>query len=239
MKVVLLSPVSRVLNHYRPPLALMYLSGYLEKTGIDTGIVDITLKEQIRDGRFHQNKERYLEEIEDKTINALRQIDADIVGITCYTPELQEVERLARRVKSVKPLAKIIAGGIHPTLYPEDFLAAKSDFDFVVIGEGELTLHELVKAIRSGNKNYSEVKGIGYFDRQAGKIIITPPQALAENLDDIAFPDYRDMDMGFYTTASPYSIRGVLPGAFIYRPRGAVPHPAPFAFQKSLGITMG
>ena len=38
--VVLVSPPSRMMNHYRPPLALMYISGYLKQQGIKTQIVD-------------------------------------------------------------------------------------------------------------------------------------------------------------------------------------------------------
>ena len=54
MKVVLLSPPSRVMNHYRPPLALMYLSGYLKHNNIDTKIIDIVLEEQVRDKNFYK-----------------------------------------------------------------------------------------------------------------------------------------------------------------------------------------
>lgn len=121
MNVVLLSPPSRVMNHYRPPLALMYLSGFLKKNGVSSKIIDITLKKQIRDKVFYRNKEQYLANVEEDILNRLALLDTDIIGITCYTPELSEVEELARKIKRTKTNIKIIAGGIHPTLYPHDF----------------------------------------------------------------------------------------------------------------------
>src|SRR3990167_7373245 len=210
MKVLLLSPASRIMNHYRPPLALMYLSGYLKKNGIDTKIIDTTLKNQVRDKEFYKNKDGYLLNGENEIVRQVKSIDTDIVGITCYTPELLEVDRLASKIKFSKPNGKIIVGGIHPTLYPNDFLGPSSHFDFVVIGEGEVTLIELIKAIRSDNGYYNKVEGIGYFDNSISKNVITDRRQLVENIDNIAFPDYEDLDMEFYTTTSPYAIRGVV-----------------------------
>ena len=220
-KVLLLSPPSRSFNHYRPPLALMYLSGYLKHNGIPSKIIDINIKQQVRNRKVERNYTRYLREVEDKVVEKVKGEETDIIGITCYTPELEEVERLVKRIRYVNPGVKVVVGGIHPTLYPEHFLGPESPFDFAVIGEGELTLLDLVRAIRSGEQYFSTVHGIGYFDRASGKNVITPPQELAHNLDDIAFPDYEDLDMAYYTNASPYVVRGVfLRGFYILSSRG-------------------
>ena len=121
--VVLVSPPSRMMNHYRPPLALMYISGYLKHKGIKTQIVDSVMEDQVvRDESFFFNKMIFFNAVEEQTIKQISEIDTDIIGITCYTPEVDEVERLARRIKEIKPDAKIVAGGIHPTLYPDDLL---------------------------------------------------------------------------------------------------------------------
>lgn len=234
MKVVLLSPPSRIMNHYRPPLALMYLSGYLKKNGVESEIVDITFKSQIRNKTFYENKNNYLLEVENEIIKRVDSLGTDIIGITCYTTELFEVEQLANKIKSIKPDVKIIAGGIHPTLYPNDFLDPSSPFDFVVIGEGEATLLELVKAIRSGDSGHTGVKGIGYFDRRALKTVIADKRPLIENLDGISFPDYKDLDMEFYTTASPYAIRGVFTRSFYILSSRGCPSSCTFCVSKKL-----
>ena len=113
--VVLVSPPSRMMNHYRPPLALMYISGYLKHKGIKTQIVDSIMESQtVRGESFFLNKKSFFNIVEDQTIQQISEIDTDIIGITCYTPEVDEVEQLAHRIKLVKPNAKIVAGGIHP-----------------------------------------------------------------------------------------------------------------------------
>jgi B12-binding domain/radical SAM domain protein len=63
--------------------------------------------------------------------------------------------------------AVYIAGGPHPSALPEEVL---EHFDFVVIGEGEETLPELIEAIEEGS-DPSAVRGIAY--RQQGQIIFT------------------------------------------------------------------
>ena len=207
--VVLVSPPSRMMNHYRPPLALMYVSGYLKQKGVKTQIVDAIMKNEIvRDESFFFNKKNFFKTIEDQSIKKIAEIDTDVIGITCYTPEVDEVERLAKRIKLVKPKAKIVAGGIHPTLYPDDLLGPNSDIDFVVFGEGEITLYELVVAIRSG-KNIRELKGVGFYDDLTCKKVITDRQLLDYELDSISCPDYEGINMDYYTNASPYAIRGV------------------------------
>jgi len=77
-----------------------------------------------------------------------------------------------------------------------------------VIGEGEETLFELLFAIKNSKRIYSKIKGIAYINKTNHKIIKTPLRPLNENLDNISFADYDQLDMKYYTNASPYAIRG-------------------------------
>jgi radical SAM superfamily enzyme YgiQ (UPF0313 family) len=233
-RVLLVSPPSRAFNHYRPPLALMYLSGYLKHNGIDARVIDICLHEQIRTKTFEQNRERFRRQVEDETVARIRTEETDIIGITCYTPELEESIQLAKRIKEIKPHARLIVGGIHPTLYPEHFLEPDAIFDFAVVGEGELTLLELVRAIRAGNADFTKVAGIAYRDSATGNPVITPVRPVLENLDDVVFPDYDDLDMEYYTTASPYSVRGVFVRSFYTAASRGCPSSCTFYVAKQL-----
>lgn len=216
-KVCLLSPPSRSINHYRPPVALLYLAGYLEKKGLDADIVDVVLDSQIRDSNFYDNKDTRLKSIEEEILNKVIKIKPNIVGITCYTPEIYEVESLARKIKEYNPKIKIIVGGIHPTFYPEDFFYKNSPFDFTVQGEGEITFYELIKNINKPKK-WSSIKSISYYDK---KLITTAKRPLHENLDDLANPAYHKINMDYYTTASPYAIRGIFTRcAYVLSSRG-------------------
>lgn len=233
MNVVLISPPSRIMNHYRPPLALMYLAGFLKKNDIAAEIIDIVLDSQIRDASFYKNKQQFLQETEKRILERVASRKADIIGITCYTPEFFEAEQLAVKIRDLKPKATIIAGGIHPTLYPNDFLKKESVLDAVIIGEGELTLLEFVRA-RSEGRSFKEVKGIGYFDQADQKVVITDPQPLAPDLDKVCIPDYDDLDMDYYTTASPYAIRGVFTRSFYLSSSRGCPSSCTFCVSKKL-----
>ncbi len=119
--VVLFSPPSRMINHYRPPIALLYIGGYLTRKGLKVNIIDVPLKKQVRDKNFIMFRDNTLEIIHKTMINKFRKVKTKIVGITCYTPEYFEVLKLAKEIKEIDDSIKIIVGGIHPTLYPEDF----------------------------------------------------------------------------------------------------------------------
>lgn len=82
--------------------------------------------------------------------------------------------------------------------------------------------------------NLNAVKGIGYFDEKASRAVITEPQELADNLDDISFPDYEDLDMEYYTTASPYAIRGVFTRSFYLSSSRGCPSSCTFCVSKKL-----
>ncbi len=160
-KVCFLSPPSRSINHYRPPVALLYLAGYLEKYGFETDIIDITLDNQIRSKNFYQDIKKNIKQVEKETIQQVKQLHPGIVGITCYTPEYFEVLSLAKKIKKVDKDIQIVAGGIHPTFYPQDFAYKGSPFDFAVLGEGEVTLLELVKKIDQ-KEEWSKIKSIAF-----------------------------------------------------------------------------
>lgn len=232
--VALISPPSRAFNHHRPPLALMYLSGHLKKHGIACRIVDLPQTGQIRNRKFYDSLESRLSEVQRLTVERLRGLNPDIVGITCYTPELTEVRQLARAVRVALPDAKIVVGGVHPTLFPEQIADGSGDFDVAVVGEGEETLLDLVRCLRAPDGELARVFGIAYRDHVGNRCVITPVRPVAEKLDDVIAPDYDDLDMAYYTTAAPYCVRGVfLRGFYVLASRGC-PSSCTFCVSKRL-----
>ena len=99
--VVLLSPPSRCVNHYRPPMALLYLAGHLQKNKISVKIIDITIKDVIRDKKFFDNLPQKLNEVENEILSQIIKYKAKVVGITCYTPEYQEVLKISKKIKKL------------------------------------------------------------------------------------------------------------------------------------------
>lgn len=150
-----------------PPMGLAYLAAVLDKKGIENEIVDSeVLNLSVSD----------IQEI-------VREKNPDVICLTATTPSAEAAFRCARAIKEVtgKP---IILGGVHMTSMPEQTLK-KKEIDIGVIGEGEDTLPELLDAIEN-DKNLRNVSGICY--RSGGKVIVTKPRGLIEDLDSIPFP---------------------------------------------------
>jgi anaerobic magnesium-protoporphyrin IX monomethyl ester cyclase len=92
-----------------------------------------------------------------------------IFGISSLTAGIARSIEIARIIKSVPDFsdAKVIFGGIHPTVLPEEVLQS-GYADIVVRNEGEETLEILYDRIKDG-KDYSDVKGISFLSN--GNII--------------------------------------------------------------------
>lgn len=232
--IILISPPSRSVNHYRPPMALLYLAGHLQKNNLSVRIIDITLKEVIRDKKFTEKLPQKLAEIESQIIYQVKKFHPKIVGITCYTPEYQEVLRLAQKIKSLNSQIKIVAGGIHPTLYPEEFLLeTRSPIDYEVIGEGEETFLELCqRLLHLNHQPFNKIKGLAFSVKK--KIIKTSLRPLNSNLDAISHPATTLIDMNYYTQASPYAIRGCFLRSFYLLATRGCPSTCTFCVAKKL-----
>ncbi len=194
--IVLFSPPSRMINHYRPPLGLLYVGGYLTRMGLRVKIIDVPLKEQIRNKQFFGNIGYTIENVHNRMIDEFKKVDAKIVGISCYTPEYFETLKLARDVRAVNSSCKIIVGGIHPTFYPQDFLEGTVGLvDVCVIGEGEITAFELAESLLGrSKKSLDQIQGIAYRQEGSGKVITTQSRHPAVDLDEISYPDYSLID---------------------------------------------
>lgn len=103
-------------------------------------------------------------------------VDRPVNGIMIYSFTTRQAEKVFLEVNNAGTNSIFIAGGPHPSGSPEETLEY---FDYVVIGEGEETLPELVKAIlESGNPQ--KVPGIAYRDAETGKVIRTPKRPYAD-----------------------------------------------------------
>lgn len=99
-----------------------------------------------------------------------RFVDKPVNGIMIYSFTTRQAAKVFREVKSAGTDSIFIAGGPHPSGAPEETLEY---FDYVVIGEGEETLPELVKVIQE-RENPGKVFGIAFRDPRTNKVVITP-----------------------------------------------------------------
>ncbi len=93
--------------------------------------------------------------------------ETNIIGISClFSFEWPVVKDLIKLVRNRFPHVKIILGGEHCTALPEFCLRETWGPDYVVLGEGEDTVRELVIAIIEKRNKLSNVAGIAYLDEK-------------------------------------------------------------------------
>lgn len=161
-KIVFIEPKAPGFNIYSkfalPRLGSVLLATILEQHGYETEV--------------------YFEEKQKVDWNSLS--SADIIGISTITSTSPRAYAIASRIKDMG--IPIVFGGAHPTFLPEEAL----DYgDYVVRGEGEETLLELIKALEE-NGPLMEIKGLSY--RLNGRKIHNPDRGLCQDLDLLPVP---------------------------------------------------
>ncbi|GAI17598.1 unnamed protein product, partial [marine sediment metagenome] len=174
MRILLVAPkqVDNVGDFYFFPLGIAYISAALKKAKFDVECLNLN----------HTG-----EPIDEVIRREIFSKDIDIVGTSCLPGDYNKVKHILATAKQVKKNIISIAGGGLITSEPELMLKALS-VDVAVLGEGEETIVELVRAIENDD-DLKNIKGIMYKDRSAN-IVATPPRGVIENLDSLPFPDY-------------------------------------------------
>lgn len=113
----------------------------------------------------------------------LEQFQPDLVGTTGFTAEVPHAQDVCAAARRFAPGAKVVVGGHHATMSPSEF--QRSDVDFIVSGEGELSFPQLVQAIDEG-RSPSTVPGVAY--RDGGRFHFTGPRAALSDLDLVPQP---------------------------------------------------
>ena len=101
-------------------------------------------------------------------IKQIKEYKPDLVISSIYSDTRKETYRITKAIKS-ESNSIIVIGGVHATSNPEEVIAKKF-VDFVVIGEGEFALVELIDAIKR-NKDIKDVPNLCY--RKKNQIIKT------------------------------------------------------------------
>lgn len=183
MSVVLINPprtigkgnIWKKIDRALPPLGLAYIASYLEGKGQKVFILDLQAE--------HLDPQQFQ--------SYLKNLNSDFIGIGSTTVEIEGALNIAKLSKDILPEAKIILGGVHPSIMPDEVLSSSS-VDFVVRGEGEFTLYELVSNISKA----SDILGLSY--RENGNIRHNPSRPVIEDLDKMPIPAYHLLPMDKY-----------------------------------------
>ncbi len=152
-----------------PPLGILFLAAVLEEGGVE---VDIVPADVLR---------LDWTEIEKR----IRDFSPDIVGGTTTTENRFDSFKLAGLAKSIDPKIFTVLGGPHISMAREDTIFHIKDVDVAVIGEGERTIIDLVRAVESGT-DLGSIKGIIF--RKDGQPLYTGFRERIEDLDTLPFP---------------------------------------------------
>ena len=161
------------------PSGLGYLSSVLLAAGYEVEVLDI-------------NGYRYSRQEVEARIEAS---DADVFGVGGLITVYGYIKWLTQVIKCYHPDKRVIAGGSSASSIPRTFLE-RTNADIAVMGEGELTLPELMHALRDG-ANLKGVPGIWYKDEN-GEITANPSRHPIKDLDTIPFPAWDLFPMDIY-----------------------------------------
>lgn len=215
MKVLLLNmPVQfNSWQNLEMPLGIAYIASELEKHNHTVLIRDYEVE--------HFEREQFQ--------NELNGFKPDVVGISFRSSSYASAKKICAFVKEANPANKVILGGHHATAFPEDTL---NDLraDFVVRGEGEYVIAELLDAFSSG-ADLARVPSITY--RSNGKIIRNASSDSIADLDKLAFPAWHLLPIDKYVTGSILTSRGC-PFSCIYCDKGISTRKVRFRSPKNI-----
>jgi anaerobic magnesium-protoporphyrin IX monomethyl ester cyclase len=161
------------------PLGILYLCSHLRQHGFDVEVFDTTFSS--RESLF-----RHLQTEQPSVLGVYANL--------MTRSNVVEIIRVAREAGW-----RVIVGGPEPGAYAQEFL--ESGADFVVFGEGESTMQELLTAIRdsdiSGNTWKSKIAGTAYLDDE-GAFHQNPPRVQIADLDAQPWPAREAIDLHRY-----------------------------------------
>jgi anaerobic magnesium-protoporphyrin IX monomethyl ester cyclase len=112
-------------------------------------------------------------------------LDADVLGMSCWTANRRGVRLVAELAKARKPSTHVTVGGPHVTALGREYLEHFSAVDSAIVGEGELTFLELLDRLRRG----SSFAGLeGALVRSSSSIAPLSPRPPITRLDDLESP---------------------------------------------------
>lgn len=185
MKIVLINPntgrAERIENEAAwPPLGLLYIGAVLQNAGHEIKVID--------NARVQLPVEKVVERV--------KREDPGVVGISALTPTFKQGVKIASAIKTETPDVKIVVGNYHATFTYERLLTKYPIVDYVVLGEAEYTVLELVDVLGK-NGETKKVKGIAF--RHDGGVVKTLPRPFIQNLDELPFPDRTLLEQAYHS----------------------------------------
>lgn len=180
------------------PIGLGYLASFLKANGHDVLIYNADFRKHSHAShlsrfRNYSSYQRVLQNLAHPLWQAVReqiaQYSPNIVGIHIKTSSYTSARNVAKLIKEHDHSIVTVVGGPHATILPVE-TARDRYFDFVIKGEGEKTLLELVNAIET-QRPFKDIRGLTFL--QDSKIVNNHQPPLIDDLDQIPFIERHDL----------------------------------------------
>ena len=172
-------PIGRIGGHL-PPLGLAQLAAFVREQGYKVDLLDAVA----------------LDLSVEQVVEQVTAIEPRAVGLTALTSSFHRAVSVASQINKLLPDILTLVGGPHASAVPQMVMSENSCFDLLVLGEGELTLVEIMERYRDAGYERSklledhdklrEVDGIIF--RNNDEIFQTAPRQLISNLDILPLP---------------------------------------------------
>ena len=168
-------PKERQIMKPYAPLGILYLCSHLRGKGFGVDVFDTTFSSR------------------DELFNYLRAEKPSTLGI--YANLMTRSNVIATLAVAREAGWRTVVGGPEPGAYTLEYLQAGADF--VVAGEGELTMEELLGALRAGETDFSKIAGLAFLDEN-GQLQQMPPRNQIADLDRQPWPARDAIDIRRY-----------------------------------------
>ena len=154
-----------------PPIGILHLASMAREYGYEVSLIDahaegLTIPQLLK---------------------RIAEYQPQVVCLTAMTIMIEASAQLAKAIKEVFPQTITMIGGVHLTAEPTKTLEEYPQFDFGVVGEGELVLIDFLDAVQN-HRAFSTVQSLVWRDGQS--ITINPRRAFFKQLDEFPFPAF-------------------------------------------------
>lgn len=179
MKTALVYPYSKYSwTGCNPPISILYLAASLRQAGKEVIVIDAD------EGNYSQTEIR----------QRLIEYSPNLIGIPLFSTTLGPAYNFVHLLTSGNEKWDIVLGGAHATARPQQVLEVFKNCRYVLRGESEHSIVDLVKAIEEQG-DLATIHGLSY--RQDDKIFHNPDVILEKNIDGIPFPARDLLDVAY------------------------------------------
>lgn len=183
------------------PVGLLSIASYLEANGVETLVHDCLGPRA--PGTIDAN------------VGKILSLEPRLVGFSTTTSAFLDAYQMAKKIREARPSIKNVFGGTHVSGVGAQLMERFPEIDYLVLGEGEITLRDLATGEDPG-----KIEGLVWRDGE--EVVTNPPRQLIQELDSLPLPAYEKLEgfpRGYHLPLFSY-VR--TPGTAISTSRGCV-----------------